>query len=433
MEQDTPVNVNDVHLEHSGDDEHVDDVVVNREEEDDEDVELEGGDMEVELGFLGDETGHLEGPFGDWDGGKVGGSPVWLHPNQQLDVKCSHCEKSMSFLLQIYCPLDFPDQAFHRSLYLFVCRTAGCVHLGHARAFRSQLPQENPYYANHQDIDYRPTDHVQKALKRCALCGLKATFSCSACHIAHYCSKEHQKDHWKSGGHKEDCHRCAALEEVIVDEVHATNLATNGSKYLFPEYSIHIDREPDRNVAQNETEAKMIRDFEAAKAKPAGNDVFTDDSDIDLSQKELSSLLGSSSTQDKTYLAFLTRVALANDQVLRYCRWNDQGDAALWVHGGDKPDAIPACAHCGEPREFEFQVMPQLLYHLKLAGADSIEALAVAEATQTTKELDWGTLAVYTCPNSCSHMAQGDDVDLVEEFVWRQSPMEELEIKPTQQ
>ncbi|ETW07756.1 hypothetical protein, variant [Aphanomyces invadans] len=237
----------------------------NYEDEDDEDVELEGGDMEVELGFLGEKEVHLHGPYGDWDGGKVGGSPVWLHPNTHVDVKCNGCDKSMSFLLQIYCPLDHPDQAFHRSLYLFCCRTSDCARLGHARVFRCQLPQDNLFYANHEDVNYRPLDHVDRSLKRCALCGLKAMFSCSACHVAHYCSKEHQKDHWKHG-HKQDCPQCLALQELFEDVEHATTLEDNGSKYLFPEYAIHIDPEPASSVAQNTTEAKMMEAFERGMA-----------------------------------------------------------------------------------------------------------------------------------------------------------------------
>ncbi|CAK4073940.1 unnamed protein product [Aphanomyces euteiches] len=390
---------------------------VNYEEEDDEDVELEGGDMEVELGFLGDKQEHLGGPFGDWDGGKVGGKPVWLNPNLHAEIKCSKCAKNMSFLLQIYCPLDEPEHAFHRSLYVFVCRTNDCPQLGHARAFRCQLPQENPFYANHQDVDYRRREAV-KPLKRCAVCNLKATFSCSACHVAQYCSKEHQKDHWKHV-HKEDCPRCLSLEELIV--TNSSELEVNGSKFVFPEYAIHIEREPESGIAQNETEEKMMRQFQQAQST-AGTDVFTDNSVIDISQKDLSALLGSTTTQDKTYLAFLTRVALDKDQVLRYCRWNEQ-DAVLWVHSEGKPDEIPACSICGEPRAFEFQVMPQLLYHLKLGGEQSIEALTAVNS----KELDWGTLVVYTCPNSCRRVGTDDEVDFVEEFVWRQPPFEQVE------
>ena len=45
--------------------------------------------------------------------------------------------------------------------------------------------------------------------------------------------------------------------------------------------------------------------------------------------------------------------------------------------------------------------MPQLLNHLK---ADSVDA-----------SIDWGTLAVYTCVNSC-----GDGPSYQPEFLWKQ-------------
>ncbi|RHY30012.1 hypothetical protein DYB32_004687 [Aphanomyces invadans] len=366
----------------------------NYEDEDDEDVELEGGDMEVELGFLGEKEVHLHGPYGDWDGGKVGGSPVWLHPNTHVDVKCNGCDKSMSFLLQIYCPLDHPDQAFHRSLYLFCCRTSDCARLGQStkRTIGNMATS-------------RTAPNGKPAVR------LASTY---------------------------EAFDSLALQELFEDVEHATTLEDNGSKYLFPEYAIHIDPEPASSVAQNtyvwlmsntwtqvnrfRTEAKMMEAFERAQssrrvASDQNEDVFTDDSAIDISQKDLSALLGSSPAVDKSYLAFLTRVALAKDQVLRYCRWNEQ-DAVLWVHSNDRPAEIPACSSCGAPRLFEFQVMPQLLYHLKLAGDDSIESLAAT--TNAKRELDWGTLVVYTCPNSCSQ-GRHDTVDLVEEFVWRQA------------
>lgn len=50
---------------------------------------------------------------------------------------------------------------------------------------------------------------------------------------------------------------------------------------------------------------------------------------------------------------------------------------------------------------FSFQVMPQLLNYLQV---DSIE-----------ESVDWGTLAIYTCLQSC-----GDGSAYMTEFLWRQ-------------
>ncbi|KDO35427.1 hypothetical protein SPRG_00275 [Saprolegnia parasitica CBS 223.65] len=382
-------------------------------DDDDDDEDLEG-DAEIELGFVSDIVAgeeHLAGPFVNWDGGKVGGQPTWLDPTVQLDVPCV-CEINMSFLLQIYCPLDAPASAFHRSLYVFCCRTKGCPKLGHARAFRVQLPRENAYYSDKEDDAWR---NPVAPVKRCVICGLNGKFACSACHIAQYCSKAHQKDHWKHG-HKTDCAACAQQQTLVISD--AAAMDDDGSAFVFPQYAIHIEQEPDRTLAQNESEAKMMHAYEQAHLQPrgSGDDVFTDDSEIDLSQKDLASMLGTT-TQDKTYVGFLTRVALANDQVLRYCRWDDD-EPVLWVHSEGKATDIPRCRVCNERRRFEFQIMPQLLYHLKVSGdLDSLQNGAV--------DLDWGTLAVYTCPNSCSLHQATTNADVVEEFVWRQPPHEQ--------
>lgn len=37
----------------------------------------------------------------------------------------------------------------------------------------------------------------------CAICGIAAFNKCAACSLVTYCSKEHQKIHWKK--HKNDC------------------------------------------------------------------------------------------------------------------------------------------------------------------------------------------------------------------------------------
>ena len=81
-------------------------------------------------------------------------------------------------------------------------------------------------------------------------------------------------------------------------------------------------------------------------------------------------------------VTFLARVARAPSQVLRY------GGAPLWHGRRGRLAAPPPCA-CGAPRDFEFQVMPQLLHYL------DVEARADGDA------LDFAALVVYTCAASC--------------------------------
>lgn len=192
-----------------------------------------------------------------------------------------------------------------------------------------------------------------------------------------------------------------------------------GSKWVFPEYELEIDHEPDSTKAVNEYEAKLLADFEARKAQGANaaatgeeSDVFTDDSEIDVSQQELNDALGSTADQDKHYIRFLTRVALAKDQVLRYGRWQDPS-SVLWVHSSmvlADDTAIPPCPRCGAARKFEFQVLPQLLSYLHVDQASSLQQIG-------EKSCEWGTLVVYTCTSSCK--LEGE---YAEEHVHYQNP-----------
>ena len=110
-------------------------------EDDDDEDDLQG--CNVQLGFLEPyEIDDFPGGFKvdnnlfynkhteEWDGGKVGGWPIWLNPNlpdSKTQLACKFCEAQLSFLLQVYCPLDDVEDAYHRALYLFCCRNKDCI------------------------------------------------------------------------------------------------------------------------------------------------------------------------------------------------------------------------------------------------------------------------------------------------------------------
>ncbi|GLD97470.1 hypothetical protein PINS_up006154 [Pythium insidiosum] len=397
------------------------DVDSDEEEEDEDDDDDDEG---VELGFVAKveqpvdaKLLHDSSDWGEWDGGLVGGKPRWLNPKavpSNEALSCSACAKPLAFLLQIYCPLDDQPDAFHRSLYVFCCRQTGCAKQSQARAFRCQLPRENAFYPATSGVqDFVSTEQLPAL---CVLCGQRASFTCSACKVAQYCSKEHQKDHW-SHGHKTDCAACQEQQRVIESETHREALRETGSKWLFPQYEVEIDHEPDASEAVNEHEAKLIAEFEKNKLAPKkkkssddDSDPFSDDSEIDVTQKELNEALGSKVEQDKAYIRFLTRVELAKDQVLRYARWQPQ--SVLWAHSsGTLECPIPACTRCGGERQFEFQVLPQLLFYLRVDKKSSLQQI------NEMQDCDWGTLAVYTCTQSCAV-----DGAYTEEFVHYQPP-----------
>lgn len=120
----------------------------------------------------------------------------------------------------------------------------------------------------------------------------------------------------------------------------------------------------------------------------------------DVSAEELNKYVGTDeSAEDKYFKKFKKEVDKDPEQILRYKR----GGNVLWIADnevtGVKNIKIPLCEICNSPREFEFQIMPQMLLHLN------------------DENLDWGVLAVYTCPKSCE---LPQDMGYVREFLIKQ-------------
>jgi hypothetical protein len=196
-------------------------------------------------------------------------------------------------------------------------------------------------------------------------------------------------------------------------------------RWAFPEFELVIETEPDveralasADLTHEERLLQRYRDETAAaaaaeKAKPGGGgsggssaggsataatggaDVSDDDDIGDGADIE--------ATQDEAFHEFQRRTSVEPQQCVRYCRHHGSEASAgagvgasssaspspLWISSESRPSAVPPCAACGGPRAFEFQVMPQLLTHL---GVDTLDGSSI----------DWGTLVVYTCANSCT-------------------------------
>ena len=172
----------------------------------------------VELGFVEevDNTVRLSSPFFP---SKIGGKPAWLARSNLPDSKlllCQCCEKPLIFLLQVYVPSDNEDSTFHRTIFVFCCRDGACYKANSNKcfaAFRCQLPRANEFYD--PDVTEDQDKHYCKFLEReckmnnkwsplCEICGCAGNKQCGKCHLARYCSKNHQTIDWKRG-HKLAC------------------------------------------------------------------------------------------------------------------------------------------------------------------------------------------------------------------------------------
>uniref|UniRef100_A0ACB8GAY0 Programmed cell death protein 2 n=2 Tax=Sphaerodactylus townsendi TaxID=933632 RepID=A0ACB8GAY0_9SAUR len=355
------------------------------------------GSRAVELGFA-EEAADVWRLRREQFPSKVGGRPAWLGESGlpgPAELRCGACGQPCAFLLQLYAPLPDRPDAFHRGLFLFACRQPACHrHQGPApgclRVFRNQLPRKNDTYSYEPPSEEPPLEEVAGALlqlkcgaKLCRVCGCLGPKACSKCHKAYYCSKDHQVRDWQAG-HKVSCTQSDQMDIAIPDH-----------KCLFPEYEIVIEPEEIESSIVGETEQKDLNKNEDSAAADSTYEAVEP-----LDENLLEAMAKHETEEDKIFQKFKERISLEPEQIIRYCR---DGEGPIWISGGNIPleTEIPNCA-CGAKRAFEFQVMPQLLNHLKV---DSLG-----------ESIDWGTIAIYTCAHNCNLGNQ-----YTEEFIWKQN------------
>lgn len=308
---------------------------------------------------------------------KVGGRPAWLDLDKvprPEDLKCDSCEEQCVFLLQVYASLEKPD-AFHRTIYLFVCPKDICCTI---KAFRNQIPRKNQFYDYHPVPENSDAAEAKHNFKLCAICGCRGPFNCAKCGVESYCSKGHQKIDWRMG-HKDNC-------GTQMDHSTACSLVQ------FPEFEIVLEPEQTEKPSKEvpDQEHKLQQELgELKKLESSGRATMQHLPDNELSR------YATEADEDKFFSKFRAAIAAEPEQILRY----DREGSPLWIAQSNRLASadVPACEHCNGDRVFEFQVMPQLLNSLK------------------SDTLDWGVLAVYTCRESC-----GSDGKYLREFVHRQ-------------
>lgn len=225
-------------------------------------------------------------------------------------------------------------------------------------------------------------------------------------------------------------------------------------------------------------------DGEDGEGEGEGGEGAVDESQLsidDLTQKALVETTGARLFSDDVMRYFQRRVGAEPSQVVRYCRWpsaeatapalpatllrgapsvpvgdetaatgngGEAGDgnlddddeelevdadgepfgAPLWLTAANQPSAagdVPPCQRCGAPRAFEFQVMPQLLNFVNPEADSELRerTAALLGSPDAGIDLDFGTIAVYTCTASCAD-ASGSQ-PYVPEVAWVQPMREE--------
>lgn len=342
------------------------------------DLRCDDSQVKVQLGFA--VPGH-DSDFAHNFASKVGGKPAWMRRDRVLcadQTRCNVCGEQMYLLLQMYTPNDDSESdAFHRMVYLFICRKLEC----HREAGKNHMARAIRVYREQMSERESLAQADRQAVSRCIVCNLLGELACTGCGAASYCSLEHQQIHWNNHGHSKACGSSSA-----------------GVKFGFePELLLVSEDEPDAGVGRENMLLELRKTLEAMKL------VIPSDSKqlktVPKSEREIEEGYEKTLVDvDKAFLLFQKRVIRDNEQVLRYARvytdedyFPSEDKEPLWVRDDQRPSLqqIGCCSNCRQPRTFEFQVMPQILNHLQLDHLDS-------------NTLDFGVIAIYTCPNDCN-------------------------------
>ena len=320
----------------------------------------------VQLGFA-------ENPRkGDFDlknfPSKIGGLPVWLMPLSknipESFFTCS-CGEDLSFLLQLYSPLEDKTNSFHRMLYIFFCqkcwRKKDLV-----KVLRINLPEESSYYNGEEILDINKitndelTKKINEKLKKFTL-------------EEYFISTAQEK--------KE-------ASKIYLDFYsNAEEKSINSSDSSYNKQDIEEDEIVFNNVKEEKEYDNMVQNY--LKENPGENINKVEEESDD--EKENDKMIDSSNND--IILNIFTRVTnYDKKQIIRFYRNNFY---PLWFTQEKMlTTKNTKCTNCGGDVAFEFQIMPYLfLIEPKIAFNDI------------------GTIVIYTCKNCCDSKIEGGFVE----------------------
>ncbi|KAH0855714.1 hypothetical protein HID58_083975 [Brassica napus] len=366
---------------------------INVDEFDDDDDDDEDDEEEpVILGFV-------ESPKFPWSSLRqlfpnlAGGVPAWLDPvnlPSGKSILCDLCEEPLQFVLQLYAPLTDKESAFHRTLFLFMCPSMSCLlrdqheqwkrapekPMRSVKVFRCQLPRVNPFYSSEAPKHDGTDQPLGPGAPLCTWCGTwKGDKVCGGCKTARYCSPKHQ------------LRTVLETSDSVDNGVTLTQVQKAASKSLWKEF-----------VLINEDESEY--DTEMSETDEVAQPMVVSKREVDDQMKSVMKDFEGDADKN-SWVNFQQRVDKAPEQVVRYCRSSEAKPLWPMASGRVSKSEVPNCKSCGGPRCFEFQAMPQLLFFF--GGSNERESL------------DWATIVVYTCENSCD-----SSLSYNEEFVWVQ-------------
>ena len=299
---------------------------------------------------------------------KIGGLPVWLMPlsnNIPESFFICSCGETLSFLLQLYSPLEDKINSFHRMLYIFFCQKCW-KKKDLVKVLRINLPEESSYYNGEEILDINKiindetTKKVNEKLKNFVLdeffiSTAQERKEASKLYLDFYSNAEEKSlNSSDSSYNKQDIEEDEIIFNNVKEEKEYDNMVKN-----------YLKENPGENINKIEEESDDEKE----------NDKMIDSSNNDI------------------ILNLFTRVTnYDKKQVIRFYRNNFY---PLWFTQEKMLSTKKTkCNNCGGDIVFEFQIMPYLfLIEPKIAFNDI------------------GTIVIYTCKNCCDSKIEGGFVE----------------------
>ena len=322
----------------------------------------------VQLGFA------EEPKKGDFDlknfPSKIGGLPVWLLPlsnNISETFFICSCGENLSFLLQLYCPLEDKDNSFHRMIYVFFCQKCW-KKKDLVKVLRINLPEKSSIYDGedilniNKIINDETIKKVNEILKKFILEEFFISTAperkeASKLYLDFYSNAE-EKSINSSDGSNNNLQDKDMEEEIIFNNVKEEKEYDN----MVQNY---LKENPGVNIEKIEEESDDEKE----------NDKIIDSSNSDI----ILSLFTKVTNYDKK-------------QIIRYYRNNFY---PLWfTQEKILSTKKTKCRNCGNDIVFEFQIMPYLFIKEPQIAFNDI-----------------GTIVIYTCKKCCDSKIEGGFVE----------------------
>lgn len=377
--------------------------------------------------------------------------------------------------------------AFHRSLYVFCCPHPLCSSLENVHesvvVLRGQVPKENEFYPVECDENedeeeneiWKNHKSEEWGVNLCVICGQRASGRCPAVK-QWFCCKTHQRYYHKALKKAKGCHENTDLSNCIYQESELV-VEEEPMEQSDKESNVEVDDINKSSMFADTVDKsdELLEQSDLNEIAGSGAEGTSDPWTLEFYTR-IGRANGDVKSQCLRYCRWPDNRNDDSDDLTG-------NNGPLWISSVDKiasDEDVPCCEYCGAKRRFEFQIMPQIMHYLRndpgnsngveakdtaraqstltqegtsalLAAADIVtkakeqgteselpegfqkkqEELvnkykaAIFENEKKDEQLDFGTIAIFTCTESCGQSELDEQYGSYrKEFAWRQKPLD---------